>query len=166
MTVTAAASVELQKAIFAVLSDDANVEAALGTVAINGAQVLALFDLVPQEIINAYSSGEGPTYATFGQGSFDITPFDDDGSDDEEEFSEDEHRIAVHVFSRQVGLLEAKTIIGVISDAIKIAWKAGQIVLPHYQLKVLDPVSGEFGRQEDGFTSHGALVLRALISPK
>jgi len=165
MTITAA-SVALQKAIFAVLSGDDGVKAALGTVSIDSVDVLALFDLVPQEIINAYSSGEGPTYATFGQGSFDITPFDDDGSDDEEEFHEDEHRIAVHVFSREVGLLEAKTIIGAIADAIKIAWKAGAIVLPDYQLKLLDPVSGEFGRQDDGFTSHGALVLRAIISPK
>jgi|GEM_PF-1905599 len=162
-----AADVELQKAVFSVLVGDAQVSAALGRIEIDGAPQVALFDLVPQEVIGAFQAGQGITYAAFGESEFAVTPFDSDGDDpDEEEPEENEHILYVRVYSQAVGLIEVKGIVGLMHDAIKAAWKAGRIELPHYQVKLLDPQGGKFGRLDDGFTGTGTLTLRALISPK
>jgi len=160
---TQPAAIELQQAIFAILSADVGVAAALPKVTIANAPTVALFDLVPQELIKLFESGQGPTYATFGQGTEAFEPFDSD-DDDADELVESSHLIAVHVYSQQVGLLEAKSII----DLIRVAIANGRagIDLPTNNLKLLDPVSAEYRRLDDGFTSHGALVLRAITTPK
>lgn len=159
------AAIELQKALFAALIADKDVAAALPKIDIANAPRVALFDLVPQEVITLFTSGKGPTYATLGQGANDFVPMgEDDGEDDSTELVETTHHPSIHVYSQQVGLLEAKSIVELMCAAIRAA--KASIDLPTNRLKLFDPVSAEYRRLEDGFTSHGALTLRAITTPK
>ncbi len=167
----ASSEVQLQKALFTLFTTDSGVVALLPKVVVDGDLVVPLFDLVPREIIDLFGVGNGPTYVTFGQGTVDVTLHDTDADDeDAEELEETEHTLGIQVFSQKVGFVDCKNVLDAFHNAVRKMRRriadGDPTIMPDYQLKLLDPVSKEFRRADDGFTPTGVLTLRALTLPK
>lgn len=152
------AAIELQRALWELLTNDKVVEAAFGDAKVQ------IYDKVPDAVMQAFLAGTSPTYVTLGEGSetYEIT-----GEDDDENRTELTHHVLVfHVWSAQVGLLQAKAIALAIRAAIIGAFKKGTLELAANKLKTIDPVRLDYNRQPDGFTSHAGLVMSALTQPE
>ena len=157
------ASVELQKAIFAALIADKSITAAIGMIAIGGKNVPAIFDKVPQEIIDQITTGTYPTYATIGDGTETFELFDSTDEEDDAELTT--HTLAIAVYSQAIGLIEAKNIAHLIRKSLSSAFRAGTLALATNEIKSFDSARVEYSRLE-GFVNYAALQMRVLTSPK
>ncbi|HWY14434.1 MAG TPA: DUF3168 domain-containing protein [Rhizomicrobium sp.] len=159
-----AASLELQKALYGVITADAGVQAAMG---VTTAATVLLYDKVPDTVMQAFAVGTAPTYITLGEGHerYDL-PGESDDPDDNVEITN--HVLVFHVWSQKVGLLEAKTIALAVRAAIVSAYNAKPptLTLTTNRLLRIDPNSLVYDRLQDGFTSHAALTMTAQSQPR
>lgn len=159
----AAATIELQKAVYALLIADAVLQALLPKIVSLPDAPIALVDKVPADIPNLFQQGNGPTYATLGSGS-EIYRLAG-ASDEEERVEETVHDLVFHVFSQQIGLLECKAIAFAIRFALVDGFKAETLRLPSHRITTLDPMRVDHDRMEDGFTSHAGLKITVVTNP-
>lgn len=133
----AAAAIELQKAVFAALSGDAGLVAALGSGRI--------FDHAPANVPFPY--------VTFGRASaYDWATATEDGT---------EHLFTVHVWSRAKGRLEAATIMAAVRKRLHDA----ALALSGHVLVNLREESQEMRFEDDHGVHHGMARFRAVTEP-
>lgn len=129
-------SVELQRGIYQALITSEALKSAMG-----GA--VRAYDRVPPDPV--------VPYITFA----DDQALDDGNSCDIERY---EYFVDVHVWSRTVGMAEAKTITGIIRQ-IMLALE----VLNGWQIPVRDIQARRHFTDSDGLTTHGVLTARFLL---
>src|ERR1700748_2860792 len=123
-----AASIELQKACFAVLAADDAIAAVLKPVSVGGKLVPAIFDKVPSDVATLFQTGAGPTYITVGEGTerYELYGEAEDDGDDVELTA---HMLTFHVWSQTIGMLEAKALALLMRTALRNAYATRQLAL-------------------------------------
>jgi hypothetical protein len=129
---------DLQKAVFAALTGDADVASA----------VTGVFDHVPQPV-DAGDDSQFP-YITIGQGT--VREFD---TDDVLGF---DATVEVHVWSRQRGRREVKEIQGLVYDVLH----RGDLTIDGYHFVSCDHEFSDSFLDPDGLTRHGVQQFRVL----
>lgn len=131
------ASLALQKAVFAALVADAGVGAMIGD---------RIFDAAPRNVAFPY--------ATFGDArAGDWSTGTEDGV---------EHRLILHVWSRERGKAECWAAI----DAIRTALHDAPLDLDGHVLVNLRFEAADAGQDRDGITWHGVARFRAVTEPE
>lgn len=127
----------LQKAVFAALVADAGVGAAIGD---------RIFDAAPRSAVFPY--------ATFGDARVgDWSTGTEDGA---------EHRLVLHVWSREPG----KAVCWAILEAIRSALHDAALDLDGHALVNLRFEAADVGQDRDGITWHGVARFRAVTEPE
>lgn len=132
------ASWALQQAVFATLSNDSGVQALLGATP-------RIYDAVPRDSTFPY--------AVIGDGTeTDWSTATETGS---------EHQIAIHVWSRSTGHMEAKEI----AEAIRAALDGASLSITGQTLIDIRYLDTDHARASDGETYRASLRFRAVLEP-
>jgi len=135
----AAPANELQAAIYDILVADAGVGALVGN---------RIYDRVPM-------AGDMPPYITFGPS--------DDFENDADCITSADHSLQIDVWSeKQGGFKECKEV----THAVKVALHLVSVNLPTHALVELRVTQRRHFRDPDGITSHGVVVVEAMIEEK